>query len=155
MKIEGNEKCDAFPRVLASVVFRYPVFHRYSGIPPLFRYQGTEGSEFHRNSMSWLFGLGISMSWFFSLGISMSWFFVLWKNTLESRCPGLFVSVSRCHGFMVLESRCRGFLVLESQCRGHAHSKQLFTGHLHDACAKTSDIVLIKKSWRALLSKLE
>ena len=26
----------------------------------------------------------------------------------------------------------------------HAHSKQLFTGHLYDACAKTSDIVLIK-----------
>ena len=26
----------------------------------------------------------------------------------------------------------------------HAHSKQLFAGHLHDACAKTSDIVLIK-----------
>ena len=26
----------------------------------------------------------------------------------------------------------------------HAHSKQLFTGHLHNACAKTSDIVLIK-----------
>ena len=30
-KIEGNEKCHASPRVLASVVFRY------SGIPPLFR----------------------------------------------------------------------------------------------------------------------
>ena len=27
----------------------------------------------------------------------------------------------------------------------HGHSKQLFTGHLYDACAKTSDIVLIKK----------
>ena len=26
----------------------------------------------------------------------------------------------------------------------HAHSKQLFKGHLHNACAKTSDIVLIK-----------
>ena len=26
----------------------------------------------------------------------------------------------------------------------HTHSKQLFTGHLYDACAKTSDIVLIK-----------
>ena len=26
----------------------------------------------------------------------------------------------------------------------HAHSKQLFTGHLNDACAKTSDIVVIK-----------
>ena len=37
MKIEGNEKCHAYPRVLASVVFRYPVFRRYSGIPPLFR----------------------------------------------------------------------------------------------------------------------
>ena len=26
----------------------------------------------------------------------------------------------------------------------HAHSKQLFTGNLYDACAKASDIVLIK-----------
>ena len=26
----------------------------------------------------------------------------------------------------------------------HVHSKQLFTEHLYDACAKTSDIVLIK-----------
>ena len=26
----------------------------------------------------------------------------------------------------------------------HAHSRKLFTGHLYDACAKTSDIVLIK-----------
>ena len=26
----------------------------------------------------------------------------------------------------------------------HTHSKQLFTGHLYNACAKTSDIVLIK-----------
>ena len=26
----------------------------------------------------------------------------------------------------------------------HAHSKQLFTGHIYNACAKTSDIVLIK-----------
>ena len=26
----------------------------------------------------------------------------------------------------------------------HTHSKQLFTGHLYGACAKTSDIVLIK-----------
>ena len=32
MKIEGNEKCHAFPQILASVVFR-----RYSGIPLLFR----------------------------------------------------------------------------------------------------------------------
>ena len=45
--------------------------------------------------MLWLFGLRIWMSWFFSLGISMSWLFVLWKNALESRCRGLFVSVSR------------------------------------------------------------
>ena len=36
MKIEGNKKCHACPRVLASVVFRYPVFSRYTGIPPLF-----------------------------------------------------------------------------------------------------------------------
>ena len=36
MKIEGNEKCDACPRVLASVVFRYPVFRCYSSILPLF-----------------------------------------------------------------------------------------------------------------------
>ena len=26
----------------------------------------------------------------------------------------------------------------------HAHSKQLFTEHLYDACAKTSDIVVVK-----------
>ena len=32
MKVEGNEKYHACPRVLASVVFRY------SSIPPLFRY---------------------------------------------------------------------------------------------------------------------
>ena len=51
-------------------------------------------------------------------GISMLWLFVLWKNALESRCRGLFVSVSRCRGFMVLRSRCRGFMVLESRCRG-------------------------------------
>ena len=31
----------------------------------------------------------------------------------------------------------------------HAHSKQLFTGHLCDACANTSDIVLIKIMTRA------
>ena len=37
MKIGGNEKCHACPQVLASVVFRNPVFRRYSGIPPLFR----------------------------------------------------------------------------------------------------------------------
>ena len=37
MKIKGNEKCHACPRVLASVVFRYPVFRRYSGIPLSFR----------------------------------------------------------------------------------------------------------------------
>ena len=37
MKIKGNEKCHACPRVLASVVFRYPVFCRYSGIPLSFR----------------------------------------------------------------------------------------------------------------------
>ena len=40
-------------------------------------------SEFRRNSMSWLFGLGISMWCFFSLGISMSWLFALWKNSLN------------------------------------------------------------------------
>ena len=44
--------------------------------------------------------------------------FVLSKNAFESRCHGLFVSVSRCCGFLVLESQCRGFLVLESRCRG-------------------------------------
>ena len=38
-------------------------------------YEGAQGSEFHRNLMSWLFGLGISMSWFFSLRILMSWSF--------------------------------------------------------------------------------
>ena len=47
------------------------------------------------------------MSWFFSLGISMWRLFVLSKNALESRCRGLFVSVSRCRVFLVLESRCR------------------------------------------------
>ena len=36
MKIEGNKKCHTCPRVLASVVFRYLVFSRYTGIPPLF-----------------------------------------------------------------------------------------------------------------------
>ena len=36
MKIEGNKKCHACPRVLASVVFCYPVFSRYAGILPLF-----------------------------------------------------------------------------------------------------------------------
>ena len=35
MKIEGNEKYHACPRVLASVVFRY------SSIPPLFRYSAV------------------------------------------------------------------------------------------------------------------
>ena len=40
-------------------------------------YQGAYGLEFHRNSMSWFFGLGISMSWFFGLGISMSWYMCL------------------------------------------------------------------------------
>ena len=54
---------------------------------------------------------------FLGLGISMSWLFILWKNALESRCRGLFVSVSRCRGFLVLGSRCRGFLALESRCR--------------------------------------
>ena len=34
------------------------------------------------------------------------------KNALESRCRGLFVSISRCRGVLVPESRCRGFLVL-------------------------------------------
>ena len=67
--------------------------------------------------MPWLFSLGISMSWFFSLGILMSWLFVIWKNVLESRCYGLFVSVSRYRGVLVPESRCRSFLVLESLCR--------------------------------------
>ena len=43
------------------------------------------------------------MSWFFSLGISMSWLFVLWKNTLETRCRDLIVSVSRCSGVLVLD----------------------------------------------------
>ena len=33
---------------------------------------------------------------------------------------------------------------------GHAHSKQLFTGYLYEACAKTSDIVLIKIMTSAL-----
>ena len=37
MKIEGNEKCHACPRALASVVFRYSGIPSYSGIPPLFR----------------------------------------------------------------------------------------------------------------------
>ena len=93
------------------------VFHWcYVGIPLVF-YQGHKGQN-SANLMLWLFGLGISMSWFWSLGISMSWLFVLWKNALESRCRGLFVSVSRCRGFLVLESRCRGFLVLESRCHG-------------------------------------
>ena len=68
--------------------------------------------------MSWLFSLGISVLWFFSLGILMSWPFVLWKNVLELRCYGLFVSVSRCRVVLVPESRCRNFLVLESLCRG-------------------------------------
>ena len=36
MKIEGNEKCDACPQVLASVAFRYPVFRCYFSILPLF-----------------------------------------------------------------------------------------------------------------------
>ena len=92
-------------------------------------YQEADGSEFHRNSMSWLFGLGILMSWFFSLGISMSWLIVLWKNALGSRCRGLFVSVSQCRGFLVLESRCRGFLVLESQCRGNVPPRPRFRYH--------------------------
>ena len=35
MKIEGNEKCHACPRVLASVVFHY------SGIPLLFRHSAV------------------------------------------------------------------------------------------------------------------
>ena len=74
-------------------------------------------SESHRNSMSWLFGLGIWMSWFSSPGISISWLLVLWKNALESRCPDLFVSASRCRGALIPESRWRVFLVLESWCR--------------------------------------
>ena len=68
--------------------------------------------------MSWLFDLGISMSWFFSLGILISWLFVLWKNALESRYRGLFVSVSRCPSVLVPESQCRGFLVLKSRYDG-------------------------------------
>ena len=48
-------------------------------------YEGAQRSEFHRNSMSWLFGLGISMSLFFSLRILMSWSFFpseWWKKMI-------------------------------------------------------------------------
>ena len=52
-------------------------------------YQGAYGLEFHRNSMSWLFGLGILMWWIFGLGISMSWLFG----------PGILMSWYMClHG---------------------------------------------------------
>ena len=62
-------------------------------------------TEFCRNSMSWLFGLGILMLWLY----------VPWKNALESRCCGLFVSISWCCVF-VPKHQCHSFLVVESWC---------------------------------------
>ena len=94
-------------------------------------YHGAKGSEFHRNSMLWLFGFGILLSRLF----------VLWKNALESWCCGFVVSISwccgvlvpksKCHSFLALESRCRDFLVLESWCRGICDSTALFSFSLN------------------------
>ena len=118
-----------------------------SVVPLTKNYHGALGSQFWRNSMSWLFSLGISMSSFFSLGIVCRGFlvlesrcrrfsvleldvvaFFLSKIALGSRCLDLIVSFSwcrvvfvpesRCCRFLVLESRCCGFLVLGSRCRG-------------------------------------
>ena len=59
------------------------------------------------------------------------------KNALESRCCGLFVSVSRgvlvpefqCRGFLVLESRCPGFSILESRSFVYVPPRHRFRYH--------------------------
>ena len=130
------------------------VFHWcYVGIPLVF-YQGHKGQN-SANLMLWLFGLGISMSWFWSLGISMSWLFVLWKNALESRSRGLFVSVSWCRGVLVPKSWCRGFSVLEPQYRGKCPSTASFSFSLNLLCYTINvDRLLIDGSYFVSLNYL-
>ena len=120
-------------------VFRYstsvPVFRQFwcSGVLPVFLSGGIRVRIPHELDVVafWSWNLNVIL---FSLGILMSWFFVLWKNTLESRCRGLFVSVSWCHGVLVPKYRCRGFLVLEFRYRDICASTASFSFSLNPFC---------------------
>ena len=130
------------------------VFHWCYIVIPLVFYQGHKGQN-SANLMLWLFVFWISMSWFWSLGISMSWRFVIWKKALESRRPGLFVSVSRCRGVLVPKSWCRGFSVLEPQYRGKCPSMASFSFSLNLLCYTINvDRLLIDGSYFVSLNYL-